>query len=262
MTRTLTTCAIVALAAGTASASNVNITFENLQPAGGLSFTPLWIGIHNNTFNNFDPGSPASDFDGIEQIAELGDVSAQSARNLATQADAFDGVLFGPGAPPVFGPGESSSMTYDVGDATINRYFSYASMVVPTNDLFIGNGNAVEIFDADGNFLGPITIEIFGSNVWDAGTEVNDIENGPAFIPGQDAEEGAEEGGVITSFLSQDGAADYLTSIVGVETAAGDTISTTFGEADLIARITIVPSPGGVVAFAALGLAAAARRRR
>ena len=35
-----------------------------------------------------------------------------------------------------------------------------------------------------GNFLGPLTIQIFGLNVWDAGTEVNNIAFGAAFIAG------------------------------------------------------------------------------
>ena len=252
----------LACAAG-AVASDINITIENTQSAGGLSFTPFWLGVHDGSFTNFMSGNAASNYPGIEAIAELGDTAGQSARLLGAQPNAFDTTFAEPNGAPVFSPGESASMTYDVGDATMNRFFSYASMVVPSNDLFVGNGGGgIEIFDAGGTFLGPITIEIFGSNVWDAGTEVNDITNGPAFIPGQDAPGGADENGVIRAFFTDAGDEGYLDSIIGVTTAAGDTVTNPFAAGDLIARITIVPAPGATALLAGTGLIAGLRRRR
>ena len=49
-------------------------------------------------------------------------------------------------------------------------------MVIPSNDAFIGNGNptAYRIFNPDGSFAGPLVIDIFGDEIYDAGTEVND----------------------------------------------------------------------------------------
>ena len=48
-------------------------------------------------------------------------------------------------------------------------------MVIPSNDAFIGNHNPFRfpLFDDNGEFLGPLTIIIKGSMVWDAGTEAN-----------------------------------------------------------------------------------------
>ncbi len=46
-------------------------------------------------------------------------------------------------------------------------------MLFPTNDGFIGNDVPIEIFDQDGNFIGADFI-VLGSEVLDAGTEVND----------------------------------------------------------------------------------------
>ncbi|MDJ0572532.1 MAG: hypothetical protein QNJ53_26320 [Pleurocapsa sp. MO_192.B19] len=46
-------------------------------------------------------------------------------------------------------------------------------MLFPTNDGFIANDEPIEIFDEEGNFIGADFI-ISGSEVLDAGTEVND----------------------------------------------------------------------------------------
>jgi hypothetical protein len=60
---------------------------------------------------------------------------------------------------------------------------TFASMVVPSNDAFIGNHDpwAIELFDAAGNFKGKQVITVPGSMVWDAGTELN-TEMDAAFI--------------------------------------------------------------------------------
>ena len=58
-------------------------------------------------------------------------------------------------------------------DLANNRFFSYAAMLFPTNDGFIGNDVPIEIFDEEGNFIGADFI-VLGSEVLDAGTEVND----------------------------------------------------------------------------------------
>lgn len=70
-------------------------------------------------------------------------------------------------------PGETASASLSVDAA--NRYFSFASMVIPSNDAFIGNGDptAYEIYDAGGNFAGPLEFFVVGDDVRDAGTEDN-----------------------------------------------------------------------------------------
>lgn len=72
--------------------------------------------------------------------------------------------------------GETESFTVNLnGTPEENRYFSYASMLFPTNDGFIGNDNpqAIEIFNESGDFIGADFI-VTGEETWDAGTEEND----------------------------------------------------------------------------------------
>jgi len=252
--------AIAGLWAVPVLAQTVQVRIENLQQDGGMAFTPFWVGFHDGGFDVFDAGTPATA--GITSIAELGDTGPLSSRFAMEQPMGVDATFAGPSGPPVFSPGESASMMFDVGDPTRNRFFNYASMIVPTNDLFVGNDMSREIFDVDGNFLGPVTINIFGRNVYDNGTEVNDITDGPAFVAGIDAMEGADEFEDIQLFFSRPGADDYLASIIGVTTAPGDEITRVFAEADLIGRISIVPAPGVASVGLLGGLGMLCRRRR
>ena len=87
-------------------------------------------------------------------------------------------------------------ITLDDNNASLNRFFSYAGMLFPTNDGFIGNDDPLEVFDAAGNFLGADFI-ISGNEVWDAGTEVNDedLVNTPFDLSNLFL--GDDEGGVV-----------------------------------------------------------------
>jgi hypothetical protein len=60
-------------------------------------------------------------------------------------------------------------------NALRNACFSYLAIVIPSNDAFIGNADpqAHRLFDAYGTFLGAY-FTIYGSDVPDAGPEVND----------------------------------------------------------------------------------------
>lgn len=246
------------LLAGVARAEMLTVTIENLLPSGGVSFTPLWLGFHDGGFTNFASGAAASAFDGIESIAELGSGAAQSARFAASQPFGVQTMVTEPTGAPVFSPGESRSVDLTV-DAMQNAYLSFAAMLVPSNDLFLGNPDAIQLFDG-GSFVGPITIEIHGSMVWDAGTEVNSVLDGGAFVQGGDAMRGTAEGGVIHLFLGDPGAPDYLSSLLGLTTADGGSISSTFSDDTLIGRITIVPAPGAAM-LALLSLVRSRRRR-
>ncbi len=257
--------AVAGFVAPFAQAANISVTIENVGPSDGLSFTPFWIAAHNGGFDSYDGGSTLAGFPGTEELAELGltgpisDAFAASAAGLAGGVDTT--VLNGVGAP-VFSGGESTTISLDVGDSSVNRYFSYASMVVPTNDLFVANGNpfAHEIFDAAGNFNGPLVIEIFASEVNDAGTEVNNADDGAAFLAGTDGAAGTVEDNVVRNLFTVSGDDVYLQSLIGRETADGNTVGSVFGSGDLIARITIVPAPGAT-ALVGIGLVGGLRRR-
>jgi hypothetical protein len=83
-----------------------------------------------------------------------------------------DGTLFGPSGPIAPGASTTSSFALDSSQLT---YFSYASMVIPSNDAFIANGNPqqFQIFDGAG-FVGGVDFTVLGTAVLDAGTEVTD----------------------------------------------------------------------------------------
>lgn len=104
------------------------------------------------------------------------------------------------GAPGPIDPGETGSFTVTLDASNPNsRYFNFASMILPSNDFFIANGNerAHEIFDAKSNFLGA-DFTVIGSQVLDAGTEVNDeIPANTAFFGQSVPNTGTVENGVV-----------------------------------------------------------------
>ena len=77
--------------------------------------------------------------------------AAAGARGFRRFAASDPGATIGTIGAPLM-PGMSRSMTFTVDTAT-NRFFSFASMVVPSNDFFIGNDGAqrYQLFDDQGN---------------------------------------------------------------------------------------------------------------
>ena len=169
-----------------AQTQHIVVTIENLAPEGGIYFTPVWLGFHDGGFDLFDPGGLASAE--LERLAEDGDgaaLRAAFATAVGGDAGGIDEVVTAPegftGAP-VFDPGDSAAVHLVV-DSETNRYMSFLSMVIPSNDAFMGNHDphAIELFDAAGQFKGKQVITVLGSMVWDAGTELN-TEMDAAFI--------------------------------------------------------------------------------
>ncbi len=124
----------------------------------------------------------------MERLAEDGDAAALQAGFEATVGGAAGGINTLITAPegfagaPVFDPGDAAVIQLTV-DSQVNSYMSYLSMIIPSNDAFIGNHNpmGIELFDAAGMFKGKQIITVLGSMVWDAGTELNN-ELDAAFI--------------------------------------------------------------------------------
>jgi hypothetical protein len=233
------------------------VTIENLAPNNGTYQTPFWVGFHDGSFDFVDTGSAASA--AVESIAEDGNITPLSMDFMSSGVGATDGVI---GAAP-FGPNTIVSMTFNLDGANAaSRYFSYASMVVPSNDAFVANDNALQhmIFDGAGNFIGA-DFFITGANVYDAGTEVNDeIPINTAFFGQMATNTGADENGVVHMHEGYNGS-------FGNPGAAAILADPMFAGADFtlagypIARITItqVPAPG---ALALLGIAGAIARKR
>ena len=237
-----------------ASATTLEISITNTQSTGGLFLTPVFTAIHDGSLDFFTPGTAASAE--LESLAEDG--MTAGVQGLADAAGAVSGVAVGTSvAPPPLNPGETATLRLDVADPTTNRFLSFLSMVIPSNDAFIGNGNplAYELFDMAGNFTGIGPISVLGGQVWDAGTEVNDGQ-GAAFNAAGGTS--TDEGGTVALFGD-------LSPLLFQTTAAGPEITSVPGTGDVLAVINVaaVPLPaGGVLLLAALGAGAGLARRR
>ena len=181
---------------------SVVVTIENAQPSRGVFLTPVWMGIHDGSFDSYDGGQAASVPLGgneIESLAEDGNNGPITAtfESLLPSAPQVQG-LAGPSGP--IAPGDRAAVTFNV-DPSSDRYFSYASMIIPSNDFFIANGNPVahELFDADGNFVGSGFV-VSGDETNDAGTEQNDeIASNVAFLNQGGPNIGTAENGVVVT---------------------------------------------------------------
>jgi hypothetical protein len=216
-----------------AFAVTVEVSIENLSPEHGQGIAPVSFAFHDGSFDLFDEGQPASI--AVELMAEDGlngdpnrrvplgfFLAAFAAGADPTKAPSVEDTIAGQFAlsaaglvggvqdllffdrreNPYFGvqlPGETLSVNVELDDNGNNQqFFSYAGMLFPTNDAFIGNddGTAIRVFDDQGKFIGADFV-IFGSQVWDAGTEVNDED--PENVPYSLANglNSVEENGVI-----------------------------------------------------------------
>ena len=178
---------------------DVTLTIVNDAPENGTFLTPVWIGLHDGTFDLFNNGEAASA--GLERLAEDGNTTPLSEEFLASPGAGFDRTVATTEGIPPFSPGESETITFTVDANNPNhRYLSFASMVIPSNDAFIGNSNptAYPLFGDDGNFTGTMFLRL-GSQVYDAGTEVNDETPANTAFFGQTAPDtGTAENGTVT----------------------------------------------------------------
>ena len=173
---------------------DVTVKVENLAPMWGNYLTPVWMGFHDGTFDLFNRNQPATP--GLERLAEDGDTGPLSDEFAASGAGTVQGTVPGPGGP--YAPNDSMTQTFRV-DATQDRYFSWASMIIPSNDAFAANGHprAHRLFDENGK---PVAKDFFVTGGWvkDAGTEVNDeLPANTAFFGQAAPDTGVTEGGVV-----------------------------------------------------------------
>ena len=216
----------------------ITVTVTNTLGAGGTFLTPLWFGFHDGAnFDLFDAGSAASL--GLERLAEDGSVEGIAAEfSQQTGANGVDATIIGgAGAPGPIDPGETISFTLNVNADDVGPgYFTWATMVIPSNDAFLAapdNALTDRIFDDQGNFLGPITIQRFGNDVLDAGTEVN-TEDGAAFLNQTARDQGIAENGVVglhPGFNGSEGNPNGgPVNVLGGTTAAGTIVDPVEGD--------------------------------
>lgn len=253
-------CHSVHLAAGaaalalcaTAGAAQLNVTVkvENLAPSNSISFAPLHVGFNKGTFDAFNNGQAATA--PIISVAEGGSGSAWQPAFAAADPTATRGTIAG-----LLQPGQTRSSTFLV-DTILNPFFTFASMVVPSNDFFIGNDSPTRfrLFDAVGNLLiGSIVQK--ASNIWDAGSEAFDPNNA-AFVGNNDLR--TPQNGVVSFNFAE------LAGFNGLTTGAGYVFNSALrGDSDIY-RITFaaVPEPETwlLTATGLLAIAWLSRRRR
>jgi hypothetical protein len=169
----------------------LQIRIENLSPTNGTALAPIWFGFHDGSFSLYKLGTPASLE--VKRLAEDGNIGPLTNAFSRSGAGVVQGILFG--SDDIFDstfPGSIVSLRVVI-DSSLpsSRYFSYGAMVLPSNDAFIVNENprAHQVFDSEGHFIETDFI-VCGSEVLDAGTEVNDeapfhaAAAGPIFLRG------------------------------------------------------------------------------
>jgi hypothetical protein len=228
------------LSATTGQAQEIRVTITNLASAdGGNLLTPFWVVFHAGDFDIYDINTAASP--SLERLAEDG--------NTGPLAGDFTGAKEATVASPdgPLAPGAQAVMTFSLeGGAAANRFFSYASMFIPSNDAFISNDDPTThpIFDDDGNFVGADWV-INGVEVLDAGTEVNDeIPENTAALSQAAPDTGDTEGGTIQAHAGFIDSGNILTAIPN-----GDFLAAGFQ----VARIQIELDPDAPTAVSSQG---------
>ena len=173
----LATATAGCLLSGSAMADPFQVTVTNNAPNGGTYITPVWVGFHDGSFDTFSAGDTASA--GVESVAEVGQTGTLSGEFAGSGVDATIG-----GAP--IAPGASASGIFNLANDGSNNYLSFASMILPSSDFFIGNDDPLAYSIAallNGN---TSSVSFTVATVYDAGTEENDFlfSAGNGLFPG------------------------------------------------------------------------------
>lgn len=232
----------------------LRITVENLAPTNSVSFAPLRFGFHDGTFDYFNTGQAANA--AAISIAEGGSGVDFFPFFASQQPNGISGSVV-PNPPGPLLPGGKATAVVSV-DSAVNRFFTFGSMVVPSNDYFIGNDSPTQymIFDAMGN-LARNSIMQRARDIWDAGSEV-DGPFGSAFLVGSNNSDRIADNGVVEFDF-----ADLATNFNGLTTGAGYVFDSQLTAETGVYRITfeVVPTPGTLALAGLTGLAAFRRRR-
>ncbi len=239
-----------------AAPKRVTVTIQNIAPVNSVAFAPLRVGFGNGSFDAFNNGTTATA--PIITIAEGGSGSAWFPAFSAADPTA---VLGSVGTGPLLA-GQSATAMFTI-DSMTNNFFTFASMVLPSNDFFIGNDNptAFRLFDSFGN-LAITSIDQTASQIWNAGSEAFDPLNA-AFIQGGTNALRTPENGVVGFNFAE------LARFNGQTTGAGYTFQSNLAANTQIFRISFsavdaaVPEPATwATMLLGFGLIGYAQRKR
>lgn len=233
----------------------VRVSIESLVPANSISFAALRIGFHSGIYDSFNNGQTASP--AIVSIAEGGLGGDWFPAFSAADPTATLGTVAPNPAGPTT-PGLTGTAVFTV-DPTVNPFFTFGAMVVPSNDYFIGNDSPTQyqLFDGLGN-LNITSITQTASDIWDAGSETTVAANAAFLAIGNNDLRTPQNGVVSFDFAD-------LSTFNGLTTAVGYTFDSQLTADTEVYRISfaVVPEPGtlGLFAFGGLAAALVARRR-
>ena len=230
----------------------VTVTVQNLVPANSIAFARLHLGFGNGSYDAFNIGQVAGA--GIVSVAEGGIGTVWQANFAAAEPSATRGVI---GAGQLL-PGQSQSATFTV-DPAVNKFFTFAAMVVPSNDFFIGNDNPTQfsLLNASGGLLiNSITLK--ANQIWDAGSEVFDPA-AAAFVGNNDLR--TPQNSVVSFNFAEFAAYNGLTTGAGYVFNSGLTANTDVYRISF--AVTPVPEPQTAAMLLAglLAVGGLARRR-
>ncbi len=228
------------LSTASAEIMSVMVTIRNLAPTNSVSFAPLRLGFGNGTFDSFNIGQAAGA--AITSIAEGGSGSDWFPAFAAAQPSAILGSVGGALLP---GTTASNSFVFDTASAN-NRFFTFGTMVIPSNDLFLGNDNpaAFQLFNPNGS-LAINAITQTAGQIWDNNSEVAIAANAAFLLVGTNSQRVAENG--LIAFDRSE-----LATYNGLVTAAGYTFDSTLlpnsGTTiyEISFAVTAVPEPSSI----------------
>ncbi|KXJ58646.1 MAG: hypothetical protein AXW14_16565 [Alteromonas sp. Nap_26] len=151
-------------------AVTLDIEVTNLTQA--QSFTPRLVVAHDNTVDTFEVGESASSAlawlaeGGVIDDEQSAESSGENFEALLGPADTDNGSNTWHKADGLLAPKSSNSFQFDALD---KPYLSLVSMLIPTNDAFVGM-DSIAIPTEPGTYT-------YYLNAYDAGTELNDELN-------------------------------------------------------------------------------------